>query len=121
MKADPVSNIQDFENGIKVVLTSLKSILDENNLSEDDEIVLKMDCEGCEYETILSADQKTLQRFKQIQLEYHYGYNNLRAKLEKSGFKVSVSKPKTNPRHIINKPNNPKMYVGWLYADNLNK
>jgi FkbM family methyltransferase len=120
-ESSTTSNVQDFENGIKVALTSLNGILENNNFREDEEIVLKMDCEGCEYETILSADQKILQRFKQIQVEYHYGYKNLKAKLEHSGFRVSVTKPKTNPRQLINKPDNPKMYVGWLYADNINK
>jgi hypothetical protein len=48
-----------------------------------------------------------------------YGYEDLKNKLEKSGFNVSVTVPKTNPRHMINKPNNRKMYVGWIYAVNV--
>jgi hypothetical protein len=78
-----------------------------------------MDCEGCEYESILYANEATLQKFSYMQIEYHYGYKDLKNKLEKSGFNVSVTVPKTNPRHMINKPNNRKMYVGWIYAVNV--
>jgi FkbM family methyltransferase len=85
--------LKDFKKGIKVPLLTLEDILKENNLSSDDSIILKMDCEGCEYETILSANENTLQKFSHIMIEYHHGYKNLKEKLEKSGFKVSVTRP----------------------------
>lgn len=51
--------------------------------------VLEMDCEGCEYEALLCSGQ--LQQFEQIFLEYHYGYEALKHKLETLGFSVTVT------------------------------
>jgi hypothetical protein len=73
--------------------------------------VLKCDCEGCEYKFILSADRKTLQAFSQLQIEYHYGYVNLKKKLEASGFHVDFTRPmRSYP--LEGEP----MQSGFLYA-----
>ena len=73
--------------------------------------VLKMDCEGCEYDAILNSEH--LEVFNQIQIEYHYGCEKLKTKLESLGFKVECNKPEKvyNPRAT-----NPYMLVGYLYA-----
>lgn len=55
--------------------------------------ILKVDCEGCEYDLILNASSKDLERFTHIQIEYHFGYQNLKIKLEKCGFDVTCTKP----------------------------
>ena len=47
--------------------------------------MLKMDCEGCEYDSILNTDDEILKKFSTIILEYHYGYQNLVEKLETTG------------------------------------
>lgn len=49
--------------------------------------LLKLDCEGGEYEIILTSSEKTLRRIKNIALEYHKGGNIQEVKkyLEKSG------------------------------------
>ena len=79
--------------------------------------VLKMDCEGSEYPIIMNANDEVLKRFTHIQIEYHYGYRNIRQRLEGYGFRVSVSKP----TFYVNKyVTNPKMHVGWLYAELVN-
>ncbi len=96
--------------------------------------ILKLDCEGCEYETILKSSSKLLSNFSQIQIEYHYGYKNLKSKLEDSGFKVSVTEPRYFRIRQRGKQteNNVKFYdqirrkdnvflVGWIYANNINK
>ena len=84
----------DFKEGVKVPLITLENILDDNDiLSSNDKTVLKMDCEGCEYDVILSCTEKTLRRISYIQIEYHFGYKNLKEKLEKCGFTVSFSRP----------------------------
>ena len=88
------STLNDFEAGSKIDLITLKDILEEYTHPSDDYIILKMDCEGCEYESILSADKNTLQKFNHIMIEYHYGYKNLRDKLIESGFIVSVTRPR---------------------------
>ena len=47
--------------------------------------ILKIDCEGCEYDSILHTPDIALQRFSHIQIEYHLGYRDLKEKLEKYG------------------------------------
>jgi FkbM family methyltransferase len=86
--------LKDFKEGIKIPMLTLENILDHNNLLYDDSLVLKMDCEGWEYETVLSADVHILRKFSHMMIEYHYGYKNLKEKMEKSGFKVSVTRPR---------------------------
>ena len=49
----------------------MKNLIDEN-------LVLKMDCEGSEYRIILNTDKKILRKFTQIIMEYHFGYKNLK-------------------------------------------
>jgi FkbM family methyltransferase len=84
----------EFKNGDKVPLLTLRSIVNRHKSGADDPLILKMDCEGCEYDTILSADETTLQDFSYIIIEYHYGYKNLEEKLKKNGFSVSRTRTK---------------------------
>lgn len=56
--------------------------------------ILKMDCEGSEYDIILSASSKTLRKFSQMTIEYHFGYLDLKKKLESSGFTTSHTPPR---------------------------
>lgn len=89
---------------------------------------LKIDCEGCEYDVILSASCDTLSNFTHIQIEYHHGYQNLKRKLEECGFQVQVTQPSyfispfaniTNNKLITannNQTNQKRIYSGMLYA-----
>jgi len=52
-------------------MITFSKLIESFNLKE---VPLKMDCEGCEYESILIKNDETLKIFKRIQLEYHYGY-----------------------------------------------
>jgi len=52
--------------------------------------VLKMDCEGCEYEALLHASPEDLKRFEEIIIEYHNGYKELKRFLESLGFDVEI-------------------------------
>ncbi len=78
------------QSGKKIKIRSLESIVKENDLND---AVLKIDCEGCEYNLLLKTDSKILRRFSKMQIEYHYGYKNLVGRLEELGFKVKVTKP----------------------------
>jgi FkbM family methyltransferase len=102
--------VLEQKRGKRVPLLTLEDILNQNNIPASGTI-LKMDCEGCEYQTILSASEDTLQKFSHILIEYHHGYKNLKEKLEKSHFSVSVTRPRINPRDV-------KSYVriGYIYA-----
>ena len=90
----------------------VKPIKDTNQFNVDSAI-LKMDCEGCEYDSILDSPKEVLQKFDFIFIEYHYGYINLKEKLEQCGFEVSISPPT-----FFNNTNAkiPKTYLGDMYA-----
>jgi len=97
-------------NGIHVKVVTLGWLLPEYGIGE---AVLKMDCEGCEYEAILSEDDSVLRTFKEMVVEYHYGYRNLVEKLRRAGFKVRWTKPRYS---FIAGAGNPHMFVGLIYA-----
>jgi FkbM family methyltransferase len=108
------SSVKNSNQGFKVPMLTLEDILKQNNLQNRESIqnILKMDCEGCEYESILSASRDVIRSFSYIQIEYHYGYKDLKYKLEENGFIVSITKPKLIP----NSENGNRMYVGNIYA-----
>jgi len=107
------SRLRDFNQGIRVPLVTLENILNENNVQPGN-AVLKMDCEGCEYDIIMSASEDTLSKFSDIQIEYHHGYRGLKERLEKAGFKVVTTRPMLHYRS--NYISVPRAYVGHLYA-----
>ncbi len=92
--------------------TTLSDIIKRFNINHS--AVLKVDCEGCEYGILLKAQNSDLRKFEQIMVEYHYGYLNLKMKLESAGFKVS----KTFPRYLFNTgAENKEMIIGYIYAE----
>jgi FkbM family methyltransferase len=106
------SSVKNSSEGFKVPLLTLEDILKQNNLQNGELNILKMDCEGCEYESILLASRDVLRSFSHIQIEYHYGYKDIKYKLEENGFIVSVSKPQLVP----NIDNSNRLYIGNIYA-----
>lgn len=99
------------KKGVEIPLLTLEGIL--SKISEKPTI-LKIDCEGCEYDIVLSSTKEILQNFTQIQIEYHYGYLNLKEKLEKCGFRVRVAPPRISKKLSNNKS---RSYVGFIYAE----
>lgn len=75
--------------------------------------VLKMDCEGCEYDALLDAGCDTLQCFDQMQIEYHYGPRILIEKLQSCGFFVSYTPPKFVPNINVDRSMTLR---GYIYA-----
>jgi FkbM family methyltransferase len=74
--------------------------------------LLKVDCEGGEYEIFFQMDELILKRIARISLEYHdqvtpYNHQDLERYLESHGFKV---KTHPNPVHSL---------LGFMYAWNL--
>lgn len=99
----PSSELTISEKGIKVDIVTLEEIANGFNLND---AILKMDCEGCEYDIILNSKKDTLRRFSQIMIEYHHSFENLKHILESSGFVVSYTLPITGIDKIINQERN---------------
>jgi FkbM family methyltransferase len=96
-------------DGIEVPIISLTDILKN---CEKNNLILKFDCEGCEYDTILNTEYSILQKFEQIIISYHYGYLNIAKHLENLGFDISFTKPHFFP----SKTSESRMYIGFMYA-----
>jgi FkbM family methyltransferase len=112
-KSDIGEDLKEFKRGKKIKVTTLEEIVEKFKLKD---AVLKMNCEGCEYCSILNTPNEILRNFEQIMLQYHYGYLNLKKKLEEAGFKVKIS----IPQYFINeKAQNPYLVSGHLYAQRL--
>ncbi len=106
------TDLKNFKNGTNIGITTLGEIVKRFGII--DNAILKLDCEGCEYGVLLEAQNSDLRRFKQMQIEYHYGYLNLKKKLEGAGFKVN----KTFPKLYKNlNSENEEMLIGMIYAE----
>lgn len=105
------TELKEYKGGIKTPLLTLRTIL--NNYSEliNGELLLKMDCEGCEY-NILTEEGRVLRKFKRILIEYHYGYENIKNKLEENGFEVKY----TEPHKWYDKGSGRNLIQGYIYA-----
>ena len=87
---------------------SLSEVLSMNKLKSVD--LLKMDCEGAEFDILLGSDSKTITAFKRIVMEYHDGVDDrnhirLAAALEQLGYRVSYRQNAVHPD------------IGYLYAE----
>ncbi len=94
-------------SGDNVPLFTLNELAERFQLNH---AILKMDCEGYEYEIILNSEKDTLKKFDYILIEYHHGNQNLIKKLEKCDFNVKTETPV-----YIN-----KMHLGYLFAKRMN-
>jgi len=97
-------------SGVKVKIITLKDIAEGLGTNRG---VLKVDCEGCEYGTILCSDNETLGRFDEIMIEYHHGYKNLVEKLRNAGFRVRYTRPRYSYKPYTE---NPIWLTGYIYA-----
>lgn len=84
---DSTSAFRKLNDSYKVHITTIENILNENNIKPD---ILKMDCEGCEFNIILNSN---LSDFKDIIFEHHAElvgkkYTLLTEKLINEGFKI---------------------------------
>lgn len=106
---DNCSDLREIENGPDIDLYSLKTLMNKYNL---DSAILKMDCEGCEY-NLLNEAYETLKKFSMIEVEYHYGYEKLVDKLKDCGFNVKY----TEPKKFYNSSAGKTMMIGYIYAE----
>lgn len=114
-----------FSEGVEIPLFTLSEIIKKFQVPENS--VLKIDCEGCEYDIINESSIETLKHFSYIKIEYHYGYKNLEKKLKSSGFQVKVTSPiAMNVFNTIFKKSTDQSqssnkigYVGFITAERL--
>jgi FkbM family methyltransferase len=81
----------DFRSGekcsVRVRMCTLKTLAEEMALEE---AVLKMDCEGCEYDVFKNIDTRTLRKFNQIVIEFHNGSDPIANVLREAGFRIKI-------------------------------
>ena len=118
----------NFQEGEDVPIITIRDIIDKYSIPKCS--ILKIDCEGCEYDIIENISSEVLAYFDYIQIEYHQGYRNLKEKLESYGYDVRISKPhatnvintllsgliKDRKNSINGKSNHEIGYAGFLYA-----
>lgn len=86
---DSTSQFRNNKDQYEIEVITIEDILKENQIMPD---ILKMDCEGCEFNIILNYD---LSDFKDILFEHHsihtgISYEVLVEKLKEQGFKIKT-------------------------------
>lgn len=108
------TDIHDVSDGETIRIYSLQELLSLVNEPNTD-LLMKMDCEGCEY-NLIDESVDLLRRFKRVVIEYHYGPNALIRKFQEAGFKVDFTKPISGYNESAS---NPYMLQGLIYAERL--
>jgi FkbM family methyltransferase len=99
-------SFKNTKKGIKIPKMILEDIIpNEKNL------ILKLDCELCEYNIILNTEKQILQKFEMILIEFHDGNKNLIEKLSSIGFEIKILNSRFTYR---------KKYRGHILAVNKN-
>jgi FkbM family methyltransferase len=97
--------------GEEVESITLEKLLNDNFIFEDN-MILKLDCEGSEFEIIMSAKKNFLRRFKSIHLEIHEnlnmdpGYKSahvITSKLQSCGFNMVSYRNTSNENLTVQK------------------
>ena len=103
-----------FNSGVEIPVLQLSMIVKERNLRD---AVLKIDCEGGEYDIILPSSRETIRTFVEIQIEYHFGYELIERKLADCGFMVSHTRSRLIPAKTLNIELPDRIWnVGQIYA-----
>ncbi len=84
---------KDQENGTEIQTRTLNTLIRDYEIYE---AVLKIDCEGCEYDIFTNLDYNDLNAFESIWMEYHRGLNLTREKIvekvKKADFQIDYLK-----------------------------
>lgn len=81
--------MEKTESGKIIKQTTLEELCGNYKIQDG---VLKMNCEGCEYDVILNTSKNVLNNFSQILIQYHDNAETLIEKLLNDGFKVTEEK-----------------------------
>ncbi|NWJ30245.1 FkbM family methyltransferase [Marine Group I thaumarchaeote] len=116
-----ISTINEVSNGQEIPLVTIDEIIKKYHVLDNS--ILKVDCEGCEYDIIRNLSKNSFQKFSDIFIEYHNGYEELKKILEKEEFSVKITKPVAT--NVINSifsfinnhtTKNEIGYVGFIHA-----
>ena len=93
-KSDALSSLYESQGEqIRIDMTTLRDVFEDNGISTCD--LLKMDCEGAEYEILYSTPADILARIKTMSIEFHDGFGTgkgteLKSWLKEQGFVVAM-------------------------------
>ena len=76
-------------DGVQIKTLTVNDLLEDLNLNLND-IILKMDCEGCEYEVLPTISKSNFNKINEIFIEYHNGLKYLKDILNQNGFITTV-------------------------------
>ncbi len=80
------NNVTD---GVLIDVLTIHDLLGDFNLN-DENIVLKMDCEGCEYDVLPTISKQDFNKINEIFIEYHNKLNSLKVILDQNGYITKV-------------------------------
>lgn len=80
----------EYDQSICVEAVSLEEIMRRQGIEKVD--LLKMDCEGCEYDVLMNLKREELAKIRSMVVEYHNGGERLATMLGRNGYLVSYVK-----------------------------
>lgn len=107
-------DLKENDNFIRGEKLDINDLLNYGGIYND--LILKISCAGCEY-YLLNLSTAYLRHFKQIIVEYNYGYKSLCNKLKDSGFLVTHSKPVGTFGRSLK---NHNVFLGMIIANRQN-
>jgi uncharacterized protein (UPF0335 family) len=91
---------------IEIKCTTLGKIIEKNRIGRVD--LLKLDCEGAEYEILFGMRKNMLSRIERIVMEHHdigrFSAKDMERFLQKNGYDVTTSGSYLYARKITGKP-----------------
>lgn len=106
--AIPISTVQ---SGTEIPIISLNDVISQIPSSD---IMLKMDCEGCEYDALPKLEPENFRKLKKIVMEYHHGPERLVSVFDEMGYRYIATDPITSKRGLT------KPYrIGYIKAERL--
>jgi FkbM family methyltransferase len=105
-------SIRYSKMGARIPVTTLDALVRDWKINDG---VLKIDCEGYEYEIVEGASISILRKFRSIVMEYHYGFRSIEEKLKKSGFAVRH----TNPFYMPKVDDKVDVLCGLIFAERI--
>jgi FkbM family methyltransferase len=81
------AKLEEVNKGKIIPTFNLKTLIEKYEIVDG---VLKLDCEGCEYDVILNSSKDELQKFSHMIIEFDNGFKDMKKKLEDCNFSVEI-------------------------------